>query len=80
MKKSGNGALLEAVLAVGVLLSDMQYYDANYWRGHLAVTYQFPLTIKGTHAEWFVRAYGDYLKADHSLKSSAVGASIGLYY
>ena len=66
--------------AVGVLLSDMQYYDANYWRGHLVVTYQFPLTIKGTHAEWFVRAYGDYLKADHSLKSSTVGASIGLYY
>ena len=66
--------------AVGVLLPDMQYLDANYWRGHLAVTYQFPLTIKGTRAEWFVRAYGDYIRADHSLKQSTVGASIGIYY
>ena len=66
--------------AVGVLLPDMQYYDANYWRGHLAVTYQFPLTIKGTRAEWFVRAYGDYLSADHSLNQTTVGASIGIYY
>lgn len=66
--------------AVQVLLPDMQYYDANYWRGHLQVTYQFPLNIKGTRANWFVRAYGDYLKADHSLKRSTVGASIGIYY
>ena len=66
--------------AVQVLLPDMQYYDANYWRGHLAVTYQFPLNIKGTRANWFVRVYGDYLKADHSLNSSTVGASIGIYY
>ena len=58
----------------------MQYYDANYWCGHLSVTYQFTLTIKGMRAEWFLRAYGDYLKADHSLKSSTVGASIGIYY
>ena len=66
--------------AAQVLLPDMQYYDANYWRGHLSVTYQFPLNIKGTRAEWFVRAYGDYLSADHSLNSSTVGASIGIYY
>jgi len=66
--------------ATQVLIPDMQYYDANFWRGHLSITYQFPLTIKGTRAEWFVRAYGDYLKADHSLNNSTVGASIGIYY
>lgn len=66
--------------AVGVLLPDMQYYDANYWRGRLAVTYQFPLTIKSMRSNWFVRAYGEYLKADHSLNASTVGASIGIYY
>ena len=66
--------------ATQVLIPDMQYYDANFWRGRLSITYQFPLTIKGTRAEWFVRAYGDYLKADHSLNNSTVGASIGIYY
>ena len=66
--------------AVQVLLPDMQYYDANYWRGHVAVTYQFPLKIKGTRADWFIRAYGDYLSADHSLNSSTIGASVGIYY
>ena len=67
-------------MATQVLLPDMQYYDANYWRGHLALTYQFPLTIKGTSSQWFVRAYGDYLKTDNSLYRSSVGASIGVYY
>ena len=66
--------------AVGVLLPDMQYYDANYWRGRVAVTYQFPFAIKGTRSNWFVSAYGEYLKADHSLYSSTIGASLGIYY
>ena len=66
--------------AVQVLLPDMLYYDANYWHGHLQITYQFPLSIKGMRSEWFVRAYGDYLGADHSLSRSTVGASIGIYY
>lgn len=63
-----------------VLLPDMAWYDANYWRGHLALTYQFPLTVKGTRSEWFVRLYGDYLSADHSLNVSTVGLSFGLFY
>ena len=66
--------------AVQVLLPDMQYYDANYWHARLALTYQFPLTIKGNRAQWFVRLYGSYLGADHSLNQSTVGASFGLYY
>ena len=65
--------------AVGVLLPDMAYYDADYWRGRLQVTFQFPLTVKGTRNYWFVRAYGDYLKASHSLHSSTVGLSVGLF-
>ncbi len=66
--------------AVAVLLPDMPYYDANYWRGHLTLTYQFPLTIKGTRAQWFVRAYGDYLKTNNSLYTATIGAAIGIYY
>ena len=66
--------------AMAVLIPDMQYYDANYWHGRLAVTYQFPLSLKGTRSTWFVRAYGDYLSADHSLNTTTVGASFGIYY
>ena len=65
--------------ATQVLLPDMKYYDANYWRGHLQVTYQFPITLKGTRSTWFVRAYGDYLKTNNSLDASTIGLSIGLY-
>lgn len=65
--------------AVQVLLPDMQYYDANYWRGHFALTYQFPLSLKGKRVTAFVRAYGDYLSADHSLNGSTVGLSFGLF-
>ena len=65
--------------ATQVLLPDMTYYDANYWRGHLQVTYQFPITLKGTRSTWFVRAYGDYLKTNNSLDASTIGLSIGLY-
>jgi len=67
-------------MATQVIMPDMQYYDADYWRGRLTVTCQFPVPVKGLCAEWFVRAYGDYLKADHSLHGSTVGASIGIYY
>lgn len=65
--------------AVQVLLPDLPYYDANYWRGRLTVTYQFPLTIKSHRSMWFVRAYGDYLSADHSLSGTTVGLSFGLF-
>lgn len=63
-----------------VLLPDMAYYAANYWRGHLAITYQFPLTLKNTRSEWFLRVYGDYLTTNNNLYSSTIGASIGIYY
>ena len=66
--------------AVGVLLPDMQYYDANYWRGRLQLTWQFPFSIKGSRNNWFVKVYGDYLSAQHSLNASNVGMAVGLYY
>lgn len=66
--------------AVQVLLADLPYYDAHYWRGRLTVTYQFPLTIKSHRSVWFVRAYGDYLSADHSLSGKTVGLSFGLFH
>jgi hypothetical protein len=66
--------------AQAVLLPDMEYYGANYWQGHLAVTCQFPLTIKGFTSQWFVKLYGDYLKTNNSLKRQTAGLSFGIYY
>lgn len=82
IKNKADLALADATtdMAKQVWLTDMPYYEANYWHGHLQLTYQFPLSVKGTHTDWFVRAYGDYLKTDNSLYSATVGASIGIYY
>lgn len=66
--------------ANAVLVPDMDYYDANYWRARVQLTYQFPLDIKGRRNDWFVRLYGDYLSADHSLTGKTAGVAIGLYY
>lgn len=66
--------------AQAVLLPDMEYYGANYWQGHLAVTCQFPLTIKGYTSQWFVKAYGSYLKTNNSMKRQTAGVSFGMYY
>ena len=66
--------------AVNVLLPDMEYYRANYWQGHLALTWQQPLTIKGYTANWFAKIYGNYLKTNNSLDGKSVGVSIGVYY
>jgi hypothetical protein len=57
----------------------MDYYSANYWRGRLQITYQFPLDIKGTNTLWFVRAYGDYLRSNHCQDMKCVGISVGLF-
>ena len=66
--------------AQSVLLPDMQYLRADYWQGSLAVTYQFPLTIKGYKSQWFVKAYGSYLKTNNHLNASTTGMSFGIYY
>ena len=62
-----------------VLLPDVQYYGANYWRCRLQLTYHFPLTVKGSRSQWFVRAYGEHIGAQHSMNASTVGLSIGLF-
>lgn len=66
--------------AQNVLIPDQKYYGANWWSGHVQLTYQFPLTIKKTQAMWFVRAYGDYAHANNHLHASDIGATIGIYY
>jgi hypothetical protein len=65
--------------AQNVWLSDMDYYHANYWQGHAEVKYNFPLTIKHTPSQWYVKAYGDYLRTNNHLDQKMVGLSIGIY-
>lgn len=65
--------------AKGVLLPDMEYYNAIYWRGHLQLTFDFALKIKRKKTHWFIRAYGDYLKTNNSLDSKCAGVSVGLF-
>lgn len=66
--------------AVNVLLADLPYYEADYWRANLAVTYQFPVKLKGMENMWFVKAYGKYLGTNNSLNTSTVGLAFGLFY
>lgn len=69
----------EGDYAKSVLIPDMAYYEADYWRAHLKLTWQFPLSIKGVRSQWFVSAYGDYLKTNNSLNRSQIGLSFGIY-
>ncbi|MBR1548537.1 MAG: hypothetical protein IJ637_07425, partial [Prevotella sp.] len=66
--------------AVGVLLPDMAYYDANYAQGCLKITWQQPIVIKGYKSQWFASLQGNYLKTDNSLNRYNVALSVGLLY
>ncbi len=62
-----------------VLISDMNYYDADAFRGKLSILYQMPVTIKGNRNMWFIKAYGETIRAKHSLNGSMYGLSMGLF-
>jgi hypothetical protein len=66
-------------IATQVLLPDMDYYDADYRRGQLSLKYIFPLTLKGHKNIFYVKAYGDVIKAQHSQDRKTVGLTFGLY-
>ena len=66
-------------LARQVLIPDMDYYDADYFRGQLSVKYLFPLKLKGYRSTFYVKAYGDIISAQHSLDRKTVGLTFGLY-
>ena len=63
-----------------VLIPDMAYYSADYWRGQLSLKYEFPFSLKGSRSTAFVKAYADGIKADDDLDRTTVGLSFGLYY
>ena len=62
-----------------VLVPDMEYYDANYRRGQLSLKYLFPLKLKGIRSSAYVKAYGEIIKAQHSMDRKTVGVTFGLF-
>ena len=64
--------------ARAVLLPDMDYYRANHWRGSLALTYHFPMTVKGYRSNWYVRAQAATLRARGGLDRNTFGITIGV--
>ena len=66
-------------IARQVLIPDMDYYDADYFRGQLSVKYLFPLKLKGYKTSFYVKAYGDIISAQHSLNRKTVGLTFGLF-
>ena len=65
--------------ARSVLLPDLLFYNANYWRGRLQATWQFPLTIKKVRSTWYVRAYAATVRAQQSRHFSTFGFAVGIF-
>ena len=74
-------ALADATTDVArqVLLPDMCYYDANYFRAQLSAKYLFHLKVKGYRATFYAKAYGDLITAQHSMDRKTVGLTLGMY-
>ena len=68
------------VYATSVLIPNMEYYDANYFKGQLELTYQMPVTFKNYRNIWYAKLGGSYLKTDNSTDGYQVAASVGIYY
>lgn len=67
------------VYAVNVLIPDMEYYRANYFKGRLQIMYQLPLVIRKTRSTWYAKLYTDYLKTNNNRHAHTVGVSIGVF-
>ena len=68
------------IYATSVLLPDMDYYGANYYKGQLELTYQMPITFKTYRNIWFIKFGGSYLKTDNETDGYLVTAALGIYY
>lgn len=61
-----------------VLLKDIDYYNANYIRGHLTAMYQFPVKIKKTRSQFYIKGYFEGLSAQNALHRTSAGISLGV--
>lgn len=66
-------------IATQVLLPDMDYYDADFFRAQLSAKYLFPITIKGHRNTFYLKAYGDILAASHSQNRNTAGITLGIF-
>ncbi|MBR4572736.1 MAG: hypothetical protein IKO28_04905 [Prevotella sp.] len=65
--------------AVNVLIPDMTYYGEKFVKGSLAVTYNFPIRIKGKTTSWYVKANGDWLKTNTHRHAASAAITLGIY-
>lgn len=66
--------------AVNVLIPDMTYYQRNYWKAGMALTYNWEMRIKGYPTRWFVKAKGDYLRANGAGENTNFSIAVGLFH
>lgn len=65
--------------AQSVLLVDQPYFAANYLTDRLALTWQFPLAVKGYRSLWYVGAFVQGVQAQHSLSRTTLGLTLGIF-
>lgn len=65
--------------AQSVLIQDLAYYGAHYFKGKLQITWQMPITIKGYRSIWYVKGYANTIQAQHSLNTTTYGFTIGTF-
>lgn len=63
-----------------VLLPDMQFYSASVMHGDLSVQYSFPIKLKDTRSQLFVKMFGGYLSTNKDTDRYNVSLSFGIYY
>lgn len=78
-KADMNLANEESQYAKSVLLKDMDFYSANAFMGKVSIKYQFPLVVKKTRNLFYVKAFAESIRAQHSLNRTNIGMAVGVY-
>lgn len=64
-----------------VLISDMEYYQSDFLKGKIEVTYYFPMVIKKSFHRSFLRLSGELLSTTNtSMSSKYIGVAVGLLH
>lgn len=61
-------------------VDEQNFYTVNSWKADLALTYQFPLTIKNRTSMWFVKLKGSYIHATNKEHNRYASLTVGLHY
>lgn len=66
--------------AQAVWLPDQTFYNADYWLGRVALTYQFPLRVMRWQNRWFVSAFYATTQAGNRRTENRFGLSVGIFH